>query len=312
MADIAESLPGAGSPRIAKPAARAKGAAVSRIAAWLRWLGTRSFFLAVAAILYAGWSERGEQHLTAESGLGYALGICGAAMMLLLLLYPLRKRLKFMGRCGRVRYWFRSHMLLGIAGPVLILFHANFKIGSLNSSIALASMLLVAASGLVGRYIYSKIHYGLYGRRASLRELHRDVAENRAAPGLDFDEAGRIRERLQAFEADLTTPRLGVLQSIGLLLTVGIKTHWMQIRLSRELKRALRVEASRRGWGRRTRRSRARAARLYISTYLSTVRKVAGFTFYERLFALWHVLHLPLFFFLVLAAIVHVVAVHLY
>jgi hypothetical protein len=33
---------------------------------------------------------------------------------------------------------------------------------------------------------------------------------------------------------------------------------------------------------------------------------------YQRLFGLWHVLHLPLIFMLFLAGIVHVVAVHVY
>lgn len=312
MADITQSVANTPTPGRATPVGPPKRSAGKAIASGLRWLGIRGLFLSIAAILYIGWSERGEKHLIAESGLGYALGIVGGVTMLLLLLYPLRKKLKFMRRWGKTRFWFKSHMLLGIAGPTLILFHANFGTGSLNSTIALVSMLMVAASGLVGRYFYAKIHHGLFGRRTSLRELHRDVAENRGAPGLDLDEAVRIRERLQVYEAELLSPRLGVLRSIDRLLTIGFKTRWTRIQTSRELTRALKIEAEKCNWDRRTRRRRAREARLYISTYLTAVRKVAEFTFYERLFALWHVLHLPLFFFLVLAAIMHVVAVHLY
>jgi hypothetical protein len=40
--------------------------------------------------------------------------------------------------------------------------------------------------------------------------------------------------------------------------------------------------------------------------------RVAELDSYERLFALWHVLHLPLFFMLLVAGIAHVIAVHLY
>ncbi len=312
MTDITQSLGSTTAPGIAKPVNRPEISAGNPITSRLRWLGTRGYFLSIAAILYIGWRERGEEHLIAESGLGYALGIVGGVTMLLLLLYPLRKKLKFMRRWGKTRFWFKSHMLLGIAGPTLILFHANFGTGSMNSNIALVSMLLVAASGLVGRYFYAKIHYGLFGRRANLRELHRDVAENRGGAGLDFDEAGRIRERLRIYEAELLNSRHGVLRSIERLLTIGIKTRWTRVQTSRELKKALRIEAGKCNWDRRTRRQRGWEARLYISAYLTAVRKVAEFTFYERLFALWHVLHLPLFFFLVLAAIMHVVAVHLY
>ncbi len=312
MADTAESLGNVIAPRIAKAADRPKRSSGKLVASRLQWLWTRFLFLSAAVILYTGWRERGEEHLTAESGLGYALGIFGAVMMLLLLIYPLRKRLKFMRRWGPTRYWFKIHMLFGVAGPALILFHANFGTGSMNSNIALVSMLLVAASGLVGRYIYSKIHYGLFGRRASLRGLRGDVAESRGALGSDLDEAGRIRGQLQAFETELLRPRLGVFQSSERLLTIGIRTRWMRVRLLRELKRNLRIEAEKCNWDRRTRRKHKREARQYISTYLTAVRKVVEFTFYERLFALWHVLHMPLFFFLVLAAIAHVVAVHLY
>ncbi len=45
---------------------------------------------------------------------------------------------------------------------------------------------------------------------------------------------------------------------------------------------------------------------------LDAVARAENFSLYERLFALWHLLHLPLFVLLVLAASVHVLAVHLY
>ena len=49
-----------------------------------------------------------------------------------------------------------------------------------------------------------------------------------------------------------------------------------------------------------------------VVLHLAAVRKAAAFAFYERLFGLWHVLHLPLFFILVLATAIHVVAAHLF
>jgi len=42
------------------------------------------------------------------------------------------------------------------------------------------------------------------------------------------------------------------------------------------------------------------------------VRRVAELATYERLFSLWHLLHLPLFFMLLVAGVVHIVAVHVY
>ena len=55
-----------------------------------------------------------------------------------------------------------------------------------------------------------------------------------------------------------------------------------------------------------------RAAMGYIDTRLIATRRVAEFEAYERLFAVWHLLHVPLLFMLVLTAIAHVIAVHMY
>ena len=40
--------------------------------------------------------------------------------------------------------------------------------------------------------------------------------------------------------------------------------------------------------------------------------RVAQYTAYERVFALWHMAHLPFVYLLVISAIVHVIAVHAY
>ena len=46
----------------------------------------------VLAAIVAGWLDRGDDGLDPEHGLGYALGIIGGTMMLILLAYPVRKR----------------------------------------------------------------------------------------------------------------------------------------------------------------------------------------------------------------------------
>ena len=95
-------------------------------------------------------------------------GIIGGSLMLLLLLYSLRKRWSWLRFLGPTPSWFRAHMVLGILGPLCILYHSNFSTGATNSNVALFCMLTVAGSGLVGRYIYAHIHHGLYGRKLQL------------------------------------------------------------------------------------------------------------------------------------------------
>ena len=49
-----------------------------------------------------------------------------------------------------------------------------------------------------------------------------------------------------------------------------------------------------------------------MARYLDAVVRVAKYMAYERLFALWHIAHVPVLLLLVASAVVHVVAVHAY
>jgi hypothetical protein len=53
-------------------------------------------------------------------------------------------------------------------------------------------------------------------------------------------------------------------------------------------------------------------SRRYAAGRLEKLRKFAQFLLFERLFSIWHVVHYPLFVVLVVAVIVHIVAVHMY
>ena len=121
-------------------------------------------YLALIVFTIVGWLLRDLHWINAEEGIGYWLGIIGGSVMLFLLLYPLRKRVRFLHMFGSTRQWFRLHMILGLVGPLMILYHCNFQLGSFNSKVALYCMLLVAGSGIIGKHFYAKIHNGLYGK----------------------------------------------------------------------------------------------------------------------------------------------------
>jgi hypothetical protein len=275
-------------------------------------VATLIFFALVVVALYVGWRMQAEELLTAESGLGYALGIVGSVLMLLLWLYSARKNLRFMRRWGAVKHWYRGHMALGVLGPVFILFHANFRLGSLNSRVVLASTLVVMGSGLVGAYIYRKINHGLYGELANLKDLQEEARVIRESSMFVVGFTPELQDRLLAFQTAILTPPQGVLHSVGRLLTVGLWTRWNHFVALLVLRRTLRDAARRAGWSARERRRQGRAARRHIAAHLNTVLRNAEFSFYERLFALWHLFHLPLFVMLLITGVVHVLAVHMY
>ena len=271
-----------------------------------------TFGAAVVAALLLGWQNSEEGHLTPESGVGYWLGIVGAGAMLLLLCYPLRKRVQGLRGLGSVSGWFRLHMVLGVIGPALILFHSNFKLGSLNSNVALLSMLTVAASGLIGRYLYSRVHLGLYGQRAKIEELLTDVDNLKTTIEGGVLVPDAMHTALDAFAKRAVAGRSSATSSFFVLLELRLRSFRQRARLTREVEQHIHVEGKRCAWSWRMRRKRSREVRTLLAEYFAAVNRAAAFAFYERLFALWHVLHMPLFILLVLAAIVHVVAVHLY
>jgi hypothetical protein len=275
-------------------------------------LGPVIFASAVIAALYLGWVNRDEGYITAESGLGYWLGIIGSLMMLLLLLYPLRKRARFLRGLGRVPAWFRSHMILGIVGPTLIVFHANFRSTSLNASVALFFMLTIVASGIIGRYLFAKIHMGLYGTKAEIKGMLSDADLMKHALGGDYEGAGRLLSELGSFESRVLVRHSNFFSSLWAFIALSWRWQNLRARLLKEAKAAIEAEGKHRGWGWRARRKQVARVKEHLSIYFAAVNKAARFGVYERMFALWHVLHMPLFFLLVLTAILHVVAVHLY
>lgn len=270
------------------------------------------FAVTVVLALIYGWLISFEPPFSAETGTGYWFGIAGGSMMAMLLAYPLRKRLRAMRSMGSVASWFRIHMLLGIVGPVVILYHANFKLGSLNSSVAMIAMLTVAISGLIGRYLYSKVHIGLYGQRAELREILSDTDELKFLFGPELARAPIIHEVLERYESRVLGDRQGMLSGLVAAISLVAYSHRCRKQLLRQSRRIIHRAGRARGKSWWQRQRRYKRARHHIDLYFAAVGKAVRLAMFERMFAAWHLLHLPLFIILVCAVVVHIIAVHLY
>ncbi len=276
------------------------------------YVSTFGFSLLALFLLYLGWLNRTEAVWTAEDGWGYWFGIGGGSLMLLLLLYPMRKRLQFMSGWLSVKFWFRLHMVFGVLGPVLIMMHSSYHLGSLNGRIALFSMLIVAISGLFGRYFYTRIHYGLYGRKASFASLRMDSELLTRKLGPLFDVEPEAKQLLSEYEQKVMKAPRGMIYSA---------VHWMSMRLSaarlyhkviRSLNRKLLAAAHLKGWDRAKVRRKQLRLRSMLLEHRKVLRQILELHFYERLFAIWHLLHMPLFIMMVITGFVHVYAVHAY
>ena len=260
--------------------------------------GALSFALISLVIIYGLWVTNQEGYAPG-SPTGYRLGLYGALMMLLLLLYPLRKHISLLRNFGRLSEWLQMHMLLGVGGPVLILFHSGFGSRSMNAAVALWCMIIVASSGVIGRFIYGRIHSRLNGQKLAAAELNRDLGKLLVRIERDGALPQRVREMLAAFEARVAQQPDTVLRQTIRFLRVASERRSVfravrrEMALTMDARRCAQVEAS-------------------LRPYLRGLQRVSQFAVYERMFALWHVLHLPLVALLVVSVIFHVIAVHMY
>lgn len=269
----------------------------------------------IVLILMAWWvyikASANELDYKPGVGFGYYLGLVGGVMMLLMLLYPVRKHMQLARNWGPLRYWFMLHMIFGIGGPVLVLFHTTFHVRSLNAGVALYSMLLVAASGIIGRFIYKRIHHGLYGRKSNLEELQQAVDANQnkvSKVNAMLMEATGIGEKLKRFRMMAIDQKRGLSVRAWKFMTLGWQRRNLAIQCRHELRRAVNHLAKAQGWNKLQQEQHYLEVSQDAEEYLRAVQQAAQFSSYERLFRLWHILHSPFVWLLAISGIVHVIA----
>jgi len=264
-------------------------------------------FLAIGIsylICRQGWYTPGDD-------VGYYLGLVGGVMMLLLLTYPLRKYLHGFRTWGPVKHWFSLHMFFGVAGPVLVIAHSTFILKSTNATVAFICMLIVAGSGIVGRFLYTRIHRGLHGEKLVFKDLHAKAGFESEEMHSKLHFVPPVENRLTQFQA-YALADLSFGKATVRLFTLGAHRRVLYARSCADLRRVMRERAKIRQWDRdKLRRRYGRSTRL-VDEFLVSVQRLAQFDVYDRLFRLWHVAHVPLVYLLVLSGIAHVVAVHMY
>jgi hypothetical protein len=276
--------------------------------------GWTLYLIVVTLLMGAGFFVSYDHLYEPGDDVGYNLGLAGSLMMLSLLVYPLRKRLGFMRNWGVLPRWFQWHMTLGVLGPAVIMFHSTFDIRSVNAGVAMTCMLLVSGSGIFGRFFYTKIHWGLYGRQLSYEQLQGDLEGYGNVKSI-FSFAPEIQRKLVEFrDYALPSSKAGRI-SVWNFFMVDIRAKWFSRALVIELEDAMYASANERQW------NDAQMKRLdelfyhnaaFIRSYLVTIRDIAQFSTYERLFAMWRFFHVPLVYPLVFSVIWHIIAVNKY
>jgi hypothetical protein len=221
---------------------------------------------------------------------GHKLGLFGASMMVLMLLYSVRKRAGALRRAGPLSRWLDAHIFLGIIGPLLVILHTSFKVQGLVA-LSFWSMIVVASSGVLGRYLYLQIPRTQAGEALALEDLERQDRElsERLRARFSLDAA-----QLEELDAATVTAsgRVGLLR--GLLRIVGDDLR-LRARLREFSRGCPSVPRPLLGEFARTLRQKALAR-----------RRILLWGRLHELFHYWHVLHKPFALVMYLFMIVHV------
>lgn len=248
--------------------------------------------------------------LRANGSVGLTLGILGTILFFAIFLYPIRKSSAWMRSMGNTRHWLDFHVLMGLTAPFIIAFHAAFKFRGL-AGMAFWIMAAVAASGVVGRYLFGQIPRRLNAAELSLQEaleeqsrLTEQLAQQKVfsaawlRPLFYLPSEARIRSHgvlfvlLEMLRADLRRlywiPKLrrleldfgGKLSSLGGMLTTR----------NVELERVISI---------------ARKQTVLSQRMLFLSRS-------QQVFHLWHVVHKPFSYSFAVLALIHIAVVLLF
>lgn len=270
------------------------------------------YLVLAVLVLGAKWiSSQG--WYTPWSRTGYWIGVAGGVSMLLLFSYPLRKRWRVTYNWGAAKHWFVVHMVLGILGPWLILLHSTFQIGSTNAAVALYSMVIVALSGVIGRFLYVRLHADMRGEKASLAGIRNTLNEQHRSADAELQGMPAVLDALHAFETKvLDQARTGKPHHLWRLFVLPVQRNRMVAACRKDIKAIIKATAKQQRWAPSLSLMRYRANCELVENYAMSVQRAAQFQSFERLFSLWHVAHVPFVWIMVFCAIFHIVAVHAY
>jgi hypothetical protein len=230
---------------------------------------------------------------------GHPFGWIGAGLMLLgVLLYSGRKRVRVMRGRGPMRTWLNLHIYLCLTGPFLVALHTADKLRGLGVY-SFWSMVVVAASGIVGRWIYQQFPRTARGEAMTLEELRaeREAAHERLAGAFGLSPAllAQIEDVSQRHARRIRSSAGFGLLAVPLLFADDVARPVQLARLRRRLRRERRLP-----------RREADAVLALIRREAGAARRLAFFDTFRRLFTYWHVIHLVFFAAMLVLLVLHV------
>jgi hypothetical protein len=273
---------------------------IALLATWLAAAGSATLWgleYYVTPIQERAYSELHEMFKPSGT-VGIWYGTIGSLMIIIgTAMYSLRKRFRFLQGAGRLTGWLQFHIFLCTLGPYLIVLHTSFKFGGI-ASIAFWSMIAVAASGVLGRYLFAHIPGKISSRRALLQ-----VLEDQQQAIVDAF-AGSARAKAGALDQALALGRKrkpkGLLHAFVTGIQNDLTKRWLERKINSRLNVLGMAEAD-----------RERAAALVLRQ-VELERRIALLEPFQRMFAYWHVVHLPMSTVMCVFMLLHIIVAALF
>lgn len=225
---------------------------------------------------------------------GIVFGYLGSAMMVLMLTYSIRKRTKWLGKKLSLRNWLKLHIYLGVCGPLFIILHSSFKVQGLIA-VAFWSMIAVALSGYVGRYLYQLIPRNQEGDELTMGEIDKQMQLTTNTLREKYSLAPEQLAQLEALAKRMIPTEGSFIKLLLGAIVADLTRPILTGRLMREMKRSL--SSADRGLKELARLALERASLARHIEMLDRTREI---------FHYWHVIHKPFAIIMYLIMGVHI------
>jgi len=226
---------------------------------------------------------------------GQTAGVLTFAGFLFMWLFPLRKKFRRFEQLGPVPKWLDVHIGVGMMLPLIGAIHASFRSGGVIG-LGYVAMLIVCASGIVGRYLYVRIPRSRNGVELNLSEVS---AQQRALLGDLADASGlSVIELQEILNVESAPAHVGVWAAFAQM----VRDDMARGRAIRRLRHRLH---DRPGAGQERLRNVMALARRQMS--LSQQARLLNAT--SAILRHWHAAHRPVAITAFIAVTIHVVVV---
>lgn len=231
-----------------------------------------------------------EQYWSLKPGgsLGRAYGVAGASMMTAMLVYSLRKRVRAFRRIGQLRGWLDFHIYCGVMGPLLIVLHSSLKVTGIVA-LSFWSMVLVAASGVIGRYLYLQIPRRRSGDEMSLTEIEQVAGELNARLMSQYGVSEKALHRLDGIVRRTVEGSASLVTILATLPFGSARLNWQVKALTGGMSTDHRAELQR-----------------LLQDRAQLSRRLLLWERLQELFHHWHVFHKPFAIIMYIFAAVHI------